>query len=73
MPVDFMTVVPRELQLKGTQCYTDADFARAIDLLESGKIEVEPLVSIMPLDEGPAAFERLVTDPGETIKVILEP
>ncbi|MBV7328442.1 alcohol dehydrogenase catalytic domain-containing protein [Chloroflexi bacterium TSY] len=73
VPVDFMTVVPRELQLKGTQCYTDADFSLAIELLASGKITVEPLISTMPLDEGSATFEMLVNDPGDTIKVILDP
>ena len=73
VPIDFMTVVPRELQLKGTQCYTDSDFLLAIELLESGEITVDPLISTMSLDDGSTAFEMLVNDPGDTIKVILEP
>ena len=72
-PIDFMALVPRELHLRGTQCYTDADFALAIELLASGEISVDPLVTGMPLVKGAAAFEALTSDPGEMIKVILEP
>ena len=72
-PIDFMSLVPRELHLRGTQCYTDADFSLAIELLASGEIVVDPLITETPLEEGAAAFENLASDPGEMIKVILEP
>lgn len=72
-PIDFMYVVPRELQLRGTQCYTDADFALAIELLANGEIIVDPLITEMPLENGPAAFETLASNPGEMIKVLLAP
>lgn len=72
-PIDFMALVPRELHLRGTQCYTDADFALAIELLASGEISVDPLITGMPLQKGAAAFAALTSDPGEMIKVILEP
>ncbi|MCY3834595.1 MAG: alcohol dehydrogenase catalytic domain-containing protein [Chloroflexi bacterium] len=72
-PIDFMSVVPRELHLRGTQCYTDADFALAIQLLANGEIIVDPLITKIPLEEGAAAFENLAGNPGEMIKVILEP
>jgi len=72
-PIDFMSVVPRELHLRGTQCYTDADFSLAIELLANGEIIVDPLIFEMPLENGPAAFETLASNPGEMIKVILEP
>ncbi|MYD09868.1 MAG: alcohol dehydrogenase catalytic domain-containing protein [Chloroflexi bacterium] len=72
-PIDFMALVPRELHLRGTQCYTDADFALAIELLASGEIRVDPLISAMPLDKGSEAFEMLASNPGDLIKVILEP
>ena len=39
-PIDFMSLVPKELHLRGTQCYTDADFSLAIELLASGEIIV---------------------------------
>lgn len=72
-PIDFMSVVPRELHLRGTQCYTDADFALAIQLLANGEIIVDPLISEMPLAKGAAAFDMLARNPGEMIKVILAP
>ena len=72
-PIDFMSLVPRELHLRGTQCYTDADFALAIELLANEEIIVDPLITEMPLEEGAAAFENLASNPGEMIKVILEP
>ena len=72
-PIDFMSLVPRELHLRGTQCYTDADFDLAIELLASGEIIVDPMITEMPLENGAAAFEALASSPGEMIKVILAP
>ncbi len=71
--IDFMSLVPKELHLRGTQCYTDADFSLAIELLANGEIIVDPLITEMSLENGPAAFEALASNPGEMIKVILEP
>lgn len=72
-PIDFMSLVPRELQIRGTQCYNDDDFALAIELLASHAVHVEPLLTRLPLADGHEAFEMLVTDPGQAIKVVLEP
>ena len=63
-PIDFMSVVPRELHLRGTQCYTDSDFALAIELLANGEIISDPLITEMPLEKGAAAFEMLASNPG---------
>lgn len=71
--VSFGSLVPRELHLHGTQCYTNADFARAIALLASGEVDARPLVQVKPLSEGPAAFETLATQPGDYIKLVLQP
>ena len=72
-PIDFMALVPRELHLRGTQCYTDADFALAIELLANEEIICDPLITEMPLEAGAAAFEMLANDPGQMIKVLLAP
>ncbi len=72
-PIDFMSLVPRELHLRGTQCYTDADFALALALLADGEILCDPLITEMPLHEGAGAFDMLAGNPGEAIKVILTP
>lgn len=72
-PIDFMSLVPRELHLRGTQCYTDADFALAIELLANEEIICDPLITEMSLEDGAAAFENLASDPGQAIKIILTP
>jgi L-iditol 2-dehydrogenase/L-gulonate 5-dehydrogenase len=72
-PIEFSTLVPRELHLHGTQCYTNADFARAIELLASGEVRAAPIVDVMALSDGPAAFELLATNPGDHIKIVLRP
>ena len=54
--------------------YTRADFAGAIELLASGSIPSERLISaVRPLEDAEAAFQSL-TAPGNTqLKVLLEP
>ncbi len=71
--IEFGQLVPRELHLHGTQCYSNADFARAIELLASGEVEAAPLVGTMPLSQGAKAFEALATAPADHIKIVLEP
>jgi 2-desacetyl-2-hydroxyethyl bacteriochlorophyllide A dehydrogenase len=72
-PIDFMSVVPRELHLHGSQCYINDNFTRAIELLTSRQINAEPLVQSAPLSEGAALFEALATNPEDRIKVVLRP
>ncbi|MCC7161440.1 MAG: alcohol dehydrogenase catalytic domain-containing protein [Anaerolineae bacterium] len=71
--LDFMSIVPRELKLHGTQCYTDADFVRSIELLATGRIDGAAMQSVFPLSEGAAVFERLGSNPGDAAKVLLAP
>jgi len=71
--IDFATVVRNEIRLQGTFCYTDADFRTSQRLLAEGEVDISQYVVEAPLEEGQAAFERLATDPGETLKVILKP
>lgn len=72
-PLDFMSIVPRELKLHGTQCYTDADFVRALELLASDAVNGQAMRSVAPLAEGADVFERLATRPGDVAKVLLTP
>jgi 2-desacetyl-2-hydroxyethyl bacteriochlorophyllide A dehydrogenase len=71
--IDFMDVVPRELHLHGSQCYTNDNFTRAIELLTTRQINAEPLVQSAPLSEGAALFDALATNPEDRIKVVLQP
>jgi threonine dehydrogenase-like Zn-dependent dehydrogenase len=43
-------------------------------LIASGKINVAPLVSeVLPLRDGPSAFQRLLEGKENLLKIILEP
>jgi L-iditol 2-dehydrogenase len=66
-------LVSRELTFSGS--YASAgEFRACIDLIASGRINVKPLISeILPLSEGPSAFERLLKTQENLLKIILEP
>jgi L-iditol 2-dehydrogenase len=66
-------LVSRELTFTGS--YASAgEFRTCIDLIASGKINVGPLVSeVLPLREGPAAFQRLLEGKENLLKIVLEP
>lgn len=66
-------LVSRELTFTGS--YASAgEFRTCIDLIASGKINVAPLVSeVLPLKDGPAAFQRLLEGKENLLKIILEP
>jgi threonine dehydrogenase-like Zn-dependent dehydrogenase len=55
-PVSLSPLVVDEITVVGSRC---GPFARAIDLLAAGRVEVKPLVAgIYPLAQFPEAFER---------------
>ncbi len=69
--VDFLPIVARELSIRGSYCYTDDDFVRSIELLASGQVQADAMLSATSLDSGPEVFSALVTDPADKIKVLL--
>jgi len=75
-PLDLVAapLLLKELTLRGVLAYTRADFAGAIELLASGAIPSERLISaVLSLEEAEAAFQSL-TAPGNTqLKVLLAP
>ena len=57
----------------GACAYGNADFARALDLISTRAVDVEPLISeLVPLSEGPDAFVRL-RHPGNLVSVLVQP
>ena len=53
---------------------SSGEFRDCIELVASGKINVEPLISdVLPLEDGPGAFERLHKAEENLLKIILEP
>ena len=66
-------VVTRELTLYGS-CASSGEYPECIELLSSGKVDVDPLVSaVAPLAEGADWFQRLRSGTSGLMKVILEP
>ncbi len=69
--LDFLPVVNKELSIKGSYCYTDGDFQRALDLVAHGTIEVESMIDNAPLREGADYFEQLLAPGTPFTKVVL--
>jgi 2-desacetyl-2-hydroxyethyl bacteriochlorophyllide A dehydrogenase len=71
--INMQEIVTRELRVFGTFLYTFKEFSDVVDLLNSGKLNVEPMISLkVPMmEKGVELFARLAKDPGPLIKVIL--
>ena len=66
-------VVSREISVLGS-CASNGEIPQCIELLASGAVNVDPLVSLKaPLDAAPGLFERLYAGDKNLMKVILEP
>lgn len=66
-------LVSRELTFTGSYA-SSGEFRACMGLIASGKINVAPLVSeVLPLKEGPAAFQRLLEGRENLLKIVLEP
>ena len=71
--LDMQAFISRELTLTGS--YASAgEYREALDYLATGRIAVDPLISeVLPLEQGPQAFERLLKGEEDLLKIILEP
>ena len=66
-------VVTRQIRLQGS-CASSGEYPACIDLLASGTIRVDPIISAKaPLDEGPMWFDRLYDRNSRLMKVVLQP
>ena len=73
MTFNLQELVSRELTFTGSYA-SSGEFKTCIDLIASGRINVEPLVSaVLPLAEGPVAFARLLKAEENLLKIVLEP
>ncbi len=71
--IPLQAVVTRQIRLQGS-CASNGEYPQVIDLLASGTIKVEPLISaVAPLAEGPEWFGRLYRHEPNLMKVILRP
>ena len=70
---DLQQFIARELTFTGSYA-SSGEFSQCIDLVASGKINVEPLISdVVPLRDGAAAFQRLLKGEENLLKIVLEP
>lgn len=69
--LDVNTIQQHEIRYIGCRSQKPSSWDKAIDLLESGKVDAEALVTkVYPLDQWREAFEAVMS--GEEIKVLLE-
>jgi len=66
-------LVRREVLVTGSYAYTDADFARALALLASGRVGLGALPAVQPLESTPALFARLAEGPTPEVKLFVAP
>ena len=70
---DLQQLVAKEHTFIGSYA-SSGEFRDCIELVASGKINVEPLISdVLPLEEGPDAFDRLLKARENLLKIVLEP
>ncbi|MDH4238245.1 MAG: galactitol-1-phosphate 5-dehydrogenase [Phycisphaerae bacterium] len=70
---DLQKFIAGELTFTGSYA-SSGEFRDCIELVASGKINVEPLISdVLPLEDGARAFERLLKAEENLLKIVLEP
>ena len=70
---DLQQLVAKEHTFIGSYA-SSGEFRDCIELVASGKINVEPLISdVLPLEQGPDAFDRLLKAEENLLKIVLEP
>jgi L-iditol 2-dehydrogenase len=71
--VNMQEIVTRELHVLGTFLYSFKEFGDVAELLNGGKLNVDPVISLRApmMERGVELFAKLAKDPGPLIKVIL--
>jgi threonine dehydrogenase-like Zn-dependent dehydrogenase len=69
--IDFVTSIRKEHKVVMSFAYTPIDFERSLSLLIGGEIDLTPWTVEMTLEQGQQAFERITTNPGDTLKIVL--
>lgn len=71
--VDLGLVQDKELRLIGTLMYREEDYYTAIDLIQSGKIKLAPLISnYFPFKEYGAAYKFIEQNRDKSMKVLID-
>ena len=67
----FHSIVRGQFDLQGSYAFTADDYGQAVEWLVAGRAGIGELPPVLPLEEGPDAFARLVEGPSGQIKVFL--
>ncbi len=74
MTLDIQDAVLKEFDIKGSYCYTQEDFRRAVNFIEDRRIDAKSLITnVFPLDEAEKGFELLHKKTDRVLKVLLKP
>ncbi len=70
--MDMQETVTRELRIQGSFLYGYQEFETVVNMLNEGKIFVEPLISKkISLSQTPEYFKLLAHTPGDLLKVVV--
>lgn len=69
--LDFVTSIRKEHRVTMSFAYTPLDFQSAFGLLRAGEIDLTPWSETLLLEQGQEAFQKMTTNPGATLKMLL--
>jgi L-iditol 2-dehydrogenase len=70
--INMQEIVTRELKAEGSFLYGYQEFETVVELLNSGRLNVYPLISEeITLEQAPEYFKKLAQAPGNLIKVVV--
>ena len=70
--VDLLKIEFKELTLIGTRVYTPRDFEIAIRILQSGRIDLDRILTVAPPAEAPQQFANLLSGQTDAIKMLFQ-
>ena len=74
MTLNMQDVVCSARNILGSFNYTPAEFGEVVELLGTGKLDADKMISkVISLEEAPDAFEELLSTPGKYLKIIIDP
>ncbi len=68
---DFFDLIRREIRLQTSYAYTEQNYTEALNFVLQKKVDFSRWTETVPLAEGQSAFERLISSPGDRIKIAL--
>lgn len=70
---NYTIIQKKELNIMGSRNALREDFLELIDVVASGKVDIERIVTnVYPFEQAPKAFEEFSTHSGEFLKVMIE-